>query len=63
MSIVVTHGDDAITQFELEGMAPEGFITGDIKLNGPDTDFSRHFIRLWASFATHGFDEHFQNVN
>lgn len=50
---MVTHADDVYYQDEDPEIVP-GMGGGSVKLEGEDVEFSRNFVRLWASFATHG---------
>lgn len=49
---VVTHGDDVLYQDENPRIIPEMDITE--KFSSEDDEFSRNFVRLFASFARDG---------
>lgn len=52
MFVVVTHGDDVMYQDDDPRIMPGMEVTGD--LNSEDDEFSRNFVRLFASFARDG---------
>ncbi len=51
-STEVGHGDDLQHQFDL-GTLPG--MADLIKPDSPDEEFSKNFVRLWTSFANHGY--------
>lgn len=49
---MVTHADDMLFQDDKPEIVPGLKVTNE--LSGEDVTFSKHFVRLFASFARHG---------
>lgn len=48
------HGDELQHLFDTSIMIPPDTDPGLLKLSAEDEEFSKNFVKLWVSFATHG---------